>query len=83
MQYFAELKAISYQYQYSLLYKYFGNSLMGKKFLLYYFLLFVPCYSFAEETIKIAAIFAKTGEAETSNLLHLQGVRFAVDTLNY
>ncbi|MBF0351907.1 MAG: ABC transporter substrate-binding protein [SAR324 cluster bacterium] len=41
-----------------------------------------PSNLFGVETVKIAAIFGKTGPAAKSNLFHLQGVRFAVQTLN-
>ena len=49
-------------------------------FLCLHLLLFNQIY--ASETIKIASIFAKTGEAAGANVSHLQAVRFAVDELN-
>ncbi len=46
-------------------------------------LLFVAgTVAFATDTIKIAAIFAKTGLASTSTIHHFQAVRYAVDELN-
>jgi len=36
----------------------------------------------AEDTIKVAAIYAKTGEAAADNTLHYMGARYAVDELN-
>ncbi len=36
----------------------------------------------ADDTIKIASIFSKTGDAATSNFLILQAVRLAVDEIN-
>jgi branched-chain amino acid transport system substrate-binding protein len=36
----------------------------------------------AAETIKVAAIFAKTGDAATPNLMYFYGVRFAADEIN-
>ncbi len=36
----------------------------------------------AADTIKIASIFAKSGDAAASNLHHFQAVRFAVDEIN-
>lgn len=38
--------------------------------------------AFAADTIKIAAIFAKTGDAATSTIHHYQAVRYAVDEIN-
>lgn len=36
----------------------------------------------AVETVKVAAIFAKTGEAATPNLMYFYGARMAVDEIN-
>jgi branched-chain amino acid transport system substrate-binding protein len=36
----------------------------------------------AAETIKVAAIFAKTGDAATPNIIYFYGARFAVDEIN-
>ena len=36
----------------------------------------------ASESVKVGAILAKTGNAALSNLLHLEGIRFAVDEVN-
>ena len=36
----------------------------------------------AEESIKIASIFAKTGDARAANLHHFQAVRFAINEIN-
>jgi branched-chain amino acid transport system substrate-binding protein len=36
----------------------------------------------AAEAVKVAAIFAKTGDAAAPNLMYLYGARFAVDELN-
>lgn len=45
-------------------------------------LLFSIGNAYAEDKIVIAAIFAKSGEAASSNLNHFEGVRFAVDVVN-
>jgi len=42
----------------------------------------LPVSSFAEDTVKIAMITAKTGEAANSNIISFKGARFAVDHIN-
>lgn len=42
----------------------------------------IPCTDMVAETIKIAAIFAKSGIAGPSNVFQFEGVRFAIDELN-
>lgn len=41
-----------------------------------------PINMAAEDNIRIAAVFAKTGVAAVSNISHFQGVRFAVHDIN-
>jgi branched-chain amino acid transport system substrate-binding protein len=43
---------------------------------------FCASTSEAQDTIKIGAIFAKSGEAASPNMHHIQGVRFAVEKIN-
>lgn len=42
----------------------------------------IPISLAAEETIRVAAIFAKTGKAAAENRHSLEGVRFAIEEVN-
>lgn len=54
---------------------------MTRTLLLILFLLF-PLQLSAEDNIKIAAVFARTGVAASYNMSHFQGIRFALHEIN-
>jgi branched-chain amino acid transport system substrate-binding protein len=47
-----------------------------------FLLAFSPPVVHAADTVKVAAIFAKTGDAATPNLNYFYGARMAVDVIN-